>query len=176
VSDQGGPRDFNDFARRLIKRKARQLVGWAGLRLQDVPDIEQEIAARLLRGLRQFDPDRAPRDAFVRHLVDNAVATLLRDRRAGKRRVPTWTGPATPADEVLDHTNARIARDRELAADVQLVLDRLPARVRSLAERLMAGDSKAAAARLLGRKRTTLYREVGLLRAAFERATLRYYL
>src|SRR5262249_42598198 len=72
VSEQGSSRDFDDFARRLIRRKARQLVGRAGLRFQDVPDIEHEIAVRLLQGLRWFDPNRAPRDPFVTHLVSNA--------------------------------------------------------------------------------------------------------
>ncbi|HJZ93292.1 MAG TPA: hypothetical protein VKE40_20620 [Gemmataceae bacterium] len=112
----------------------------------------------------------------MRHLVKNAIASLLRDRRAAKRRPPAGTSPSAPVEQVPDESDARLVRHWKLAVDVATVLAGLPDDARAVAERLMAGDSKTDAARAIGRKRTTIYREVKLMRAAFERASLRDYL
>jgi RNA polymerase sigma-70 factor (ECF subfamily) len=156
--------DAQDLARdpyvhNLIRRKARQVVGKAGLTPDDVPDVEQELFRRFLERLRRCRREPARPHAFVTLAVNQSVRNYLRDRFARKRNggaaslgVPVADGDGRPVDlaqTIAEHEQAnRTGRDAlpteeasALAQDVAAVLDNIPARLRALAERLMAGDS-----------------------------------
>jgi len=48
------------FTGYYIRRKARQLVGIAGLTAADRPDLEQELALIVFLRSAKFDPNRRP--------------------------------------------------------------------------------------------------------------------
>src|SRR5689334_8458675 len=79
------------FAGNYIRRKARQLIGKTGFTLSDRPDIEQELAIKVVQCISRFDPTRGHWNAFVATVVERHVATILKSRRARKRGQPTLT-------------------------------------------------------------------------------------
>lgn len=170
----GTPDDFDPTIRRMIAAKARRLVGRYGLQPQDRPDVEQELAARVIPRLEDYVPGRSTPAAFAAMVVAKAVANLLRDRRARKRTPPPRPGPPAPAEDVPDPRAEGDRRRRELADDVAAILADLPTELRALAERLKAG-TVSQVARQTGVPRTSLYRPVEELREVFERAGLRDY-
>ncbi len=159
----------------IVRRKARSLVGSAGLTRQDVADVEQELILRLLDVLGTLGtaaPSGAGRLAYVQRLVDRFALNLLRARRAAKRDPGPITSLAAPlagsdakdlGDTVGAHQRAAVrgaaprddAELRLLALDVAAVLDRLPDDLRAIALGLMQ-ESLTALARRRGVPRSTL--------------------
>jgi RNA polymerase sigma factor (sigma-70 family) len=163
----------------IIRRKARQMVGHAGIKEQDHEDLVQELMLRLLRSLRLFDAAQADRKSFVTAVVERNAAKILRDRRAKKRdggRIESLDVLLETLDEeppdlaVDDHA----AEQADLAIDMADLLARLPAELRDLAERLQR-QTLSQAAREIGVARSTLQRRVARLRRHFEDAGLRNY-
>ena len=74
-----------DYAAKLIKFKARQLVGRYGFTEADRRDIEQELLLRFWLGSSSYTPGRGHVDAFSKAVIQNAVATLVEHQRAIKR-------------------------------------------------------------------------------------------
>ncbi|VTU02519.1 rna polymerase sigma70 : RNA polymerase sigma factor, sigma-70 family OS=Desulfovibrio alaskensis (strain G20) GN=Dde_0900 PE=4 SV=1: Sigma70_r2 [Gemmataceae bacterium] len=154
----------------LIRRKARRLVGRAGLGPQDAADLEQELHARLLAQRHRFDPARGTWAAFAHRLVDRCAANLVRDRRAAKRgrgraRPLTADVPApAPADSGDGGAD-------ELAAAVARAVAALPPRLRAVAELLLV-THVAGAARALGVSRSTVYARLAEIGARHEFADL----
>jgi RNA polymerase sigma-70 factor (ECF subfamily) len=168
------------FARGIIRRKVRLLVGRAGFTRQDRDDLEQELVLRLLQSLDLFDPEQAHPNVFITTVIERAVAMILRERRAKKRD----SGVVRSLDQAKakDGSSAEPADPRgggqdrfDLASDLAEVFARLPEELRDLAERLKS-QSLSQAARDLGVPRTTLQRQVQRLRQSFEDAGLRIYL
>ena len=172
------------FIRGIIRRKIKQLIGRAGFTRDDCDDLEQEMLARVLQSLPQFDPNRAHRNRFVTTVVERYVANILRNKRAEKRdfrricsidHIATLDGKRST--EVMDH--CRVVRDQEeltqLAIDVADLLAELPDHLRSLAERLKM-NSISAIARETAVPRTTLYGQIHRLRQVFESKGLSEYL
>ena len=191
-STSATPRHLDAFARRLIRRKARQLACRSDFTRSDCADIEQDLAQKLVQQMEAFDPAAAHWYAFVTTVVERQTATLVRDRRAAKRdrrRVTTLhvlidgdDGPVEFAqtiasDEHLNRTGRWRRSDAEraeLALDTATVLAALPEDLRDLAVRLMDA-SPSQVARDLGVPRSTLQRRMERLRRHFEDAGLRDY-
>jgi RNA polymerase sigma-70 factor (ECF subfamily) len=76
---------LDEYAVKLIRHKARQLVGRAGFVEADRHDLEQDMAVDLLRRLPRFDPRLAKRETFIARIVEHRVATILEAQRAGVR-------------------------------------------------------------------------------------------
>ncbi|MCX7701184.1 MAG: sigma-70 family RNA polymerase sigma factor [Gemmataceae bacterium] len=191
ASASATPRHLDAFARRLIRRKARQLIGRAGFTQSDHADLEQELSLKLLKQLTAFDPAAAPWHAFVTTLIERHAASLLRHKQAEKRdhrriaslHLPIETpdhGPVELAETVSRRgQDARLGRESrsdeeraQLAADVADVLLNLPEDLQDLAERLKHA-SVSQVARDLGLPRTTLLRRLEPLRRTFEDKGLR---
>jgi RNA polymerase sigma factor (sigma-70 family) len=170
----GTPGDLALSIRRVIAAKARSLIGQYGLQPQDRPDVEQDLAARVVDRLAGHDPSRSTPEGFAARIVDQAVANLLRDRRA-KKRTPPKPPTAAPAEEVPDPRADNELRLCDLAEDLKAALADLPDELRALAERLKR-ETVSQAARAMGVPRSSLYRPVDKLRQVFERAGLRDYL
>jgi RNA polymerase sigma-70 factor, ECF subfamily len=176
----------------LIRRKARRMIGRAGLTASDQPDLEQELVLHLLRRLPAAAGQPQCR-ALVNTVLDRCLANILRDLLAQKRnpkrvgslhqRVPTEEGQAelgqTISREEQDARTGRQPRSDEERVDLQqdlaAALARLPPDLRELAERLQH-QGVAEAARSTGVPRTTLYAGLRRLRQHFEQAGLRAYL
>ncbi len=190
---------LDEYAIRLIRHKARQLVGRAGFVEADRQDIEQELVVDLLRRLPHFDAARAKRETFITRIVEHQVATLIETQKAGirdyRRRAGSLDERREDRDEdagnsasdlppVLDQKEYRrevLAAARRggdllaLRADLARVLAELPAELRKLVE-----DLHTATASEIARKRCiprgTLYEAIAKLRNRFDTAGLHDYL
>ena len=76
---------LHPYAQQLIRLKAPQLVGKAGFRRADVPDIRQDMLLYLHEHSEAYDPDRGAATTFIARLVDKWIAMALRDRGRHKR-------------------------------------------------------------------------------------------
>ena len=182
------------FARGIIRRKVKQLIGRAGFTDQDRKDLEQELILRLLQSLPSYNPNKAHRNVFTTTVIERYVANILRDKRAKKRdcrrvnsldvmidigeddkvdfaqtisqrELDAWRGCYPRSDEEL----ARLAQDMED------VMAQLPDKLRELAERLKT-QTMAEIARNMGVPRTTLNERMRRIRQRFEKAGMEDYL
>ena len=174
----------------IIRRKARSLVGCAGLTRDDCPDLEQELRMLLLRPLWESAPAGPGRAAYAQRLVDRFAANILRDRQTAKRDGGPHASLATPlGGEVPDLAAAVGATEqnnvrgtapradlelRQLALDVAEALERLPDDLRALATALFT-ESLTALARRLGVARSTLRDRLRPLWERFARGNLDEY-
>jgi DNA-directed RNA polymerase specialized sigma24 family protein len=183
------------FAGRYIRAKARLLVGKAGIKTSDRPDIEQELALALVERHSRFDPARGHWNAFVATVVERQAIKLLEARHTQKRLAGcraaslnvSVTGPDGGRVEVsqlvapkhasaISRNYSRPALDAfDLSSDIATVLAKLPWPVRQVCFRLQH-EPMTEVARRLGRSRTALYRRVEQARLAFEHAGLRDFL
>lgn len=189
---QQGP---DPYAAWLIRLKAKQLVGRAGFTQSDRPDIEQELHLDLLRRLPKLDESRAKRTTFIRHVVENRVASLLAERTAAARDYRRCTTSldepadgeggscATALGDTLDgdaflrrlgRGDGDDAGGQDLRLDVERVLAALPEDLRALAEGLMA-ETASEVARRHGVAHSTLRYRIGRLREHCEGAGLGIY-
>ena len=181
---------IDKYAARLIRIKARQLVGKAGFTENDRHDLEQELMIDLLQRMRHFNPAKAKRSTFMARIVERHIATLLEARHAQCR---DWrlcrTSLNTPHENDKSDTWELIDRvDREgilgrckpdtresaannLSMDIERVLNTLPEDLRDLCDRLRESNM-AEIARETGVPRTTLYDKLTRIREAFRDAGL----
>jgi RNA polymerase sigma-70 factor (ECF subfamily) len=182
--------DIDDYAVRIIKHKARQLIGRYGLTIFDREDLEQELMIDLLQRMRHFNPAKAKKSTFMARIVERHIATLLEARHA---RCRDWRmcrmSLNTPHEndrgdtrEMIDRVDSegtlrpcqpdtRESEINNLRMDVARVLDTLPEDLRDLCERLRESNM-AEIARETGVARTTLYDKLTRIRAAFREAGL----
>lgn len=159
---------INPETARLIRRKARRLVGQAGLRPQDRDDIEQELTVELLARRDRYDPARGSWAAFARKVLDRTGSNLVRHRRAAKRdvhRLEPLDGefPPTVEDEAVD-----------LDLDLAAAIDRIPAAYRAVVT-LVLRRGVQGAAKVLGVHRSTVYARLHELRDHVNLAPLATY-
>ena len=175
---------LNDYAREVIRHKARQLIGKYGFTPDDYDDIRQEMALDLLTRLTKFDPARASVNTFVARVVDRRISTLIRHRQQEKRdyRREAWSldEPVNNEDcagatrgELLgqDECDLRAGKQTrpeservDLSLDLSIAISELPPDLKHLAELLLT-HTITQAAQELGVPRSTLY-EKGIARLA----------
>jgi RNA polymerase sigma-70 factor (ECF subfamily) len=183
------------YAARLIRYKARRLVGVAGFVRDDVDDIEQELVIDVLARLGRYDLCRAKRETFISRIVDHHIATLIEARRAGVRdyrreegsldeRLVGEDGGIGESAQVTSspaHTRKILGsarRDEEIGAlrvDLEKLFAELPEDQRALCERLKT-SSVTEISEETGVPRGTVYEHIGKLRSRFEKAGLAVYL
>lgn len=174
-----------EYVRWLVSRKAKQLVGKAGLTRSDRKDVEQELILHLLERWDSYDPDRGSQRTFAARVIDNEVARLLRDRRRLKRgcmRVTCSLNEMIPDEE--DGWVERVAtiaaggnslETSDLAIDLANALEGLPSTLRALCERLKT-QTVSEASRVTGIPRWRLYRSIEELRRLLAEAGMQDYL
>jgi len=187
--------ELGDYAEKLIRHKAKRLVGKAGLTISDVPDLEQDMKLDLLRRLSKFDPSKAQRNTFIARVVEHSVATIIESRKAGLRDYRRCTcslndptkdlqGKPIERGDAMDQEQRRLrtgsagrtpAEDVDLAVDVAEVVSDLPPELRDLCRRLKT-QSPTEVSQETGIPRGTLYESFETLRRRFEKARLREYL
>jgi RNA polymerase sigma-70 factor (ECF subfamily) len=187
---QQGP---DPYAALLIRLKAKQLVGRAGLTQSDRQDIEQELHLDVHRRLPKLDEGRAKRTTFIRHVVENRVATLLAERTAASRDYrrceASLDEPLEGDDEdgTLGDTvdqERYLRRDgvaegdddrrRDLRLDLSAALEGLPPDLRDLAVQLKTASAPEVARRM-GIPRRTFRDRISRIRAHCERVGLAIY-
>ncbi len=188
------PEAVDEYAVRLIKYKARQLVGRVGFTESDREDLEQDMMLDLLRRLPKYDPRRAQRNTFITRVVEHKTATIIESQKAGMRdyrlrcslndRFEDEEGSSVERMETIDQEDylrrtSKLARPawelRDLSLDVQRTIEKLPPELRELCKRLKT-ESITEISRDTGIPRGTIYESRKKLCAIFEDAGLRDYL
>jgi len=186
---------IDEFAIRLIKKRARQLIGSAGFTPSDVPDLEQELAMDLLTRLPKFQEGRAHRKSFIAVAIKHKAATLVEWRKAAKR---DYRKVAFSLDQVFTDEDGKKSDgydrldDEKLAdpydggactqqdqaekvalwIDLDRVLQELSPELRQLCK-LLSDLPVSEVARRTGLSRDTIYRRIKTLRETFESEGLR---
>lgn len=188
---------IDEFAIRLIKKRARQLVGSAGFTASDVPDLEQELAMDLLTRLPKFQEGRAHRKSFIAVAIKHRAATLVESRKAAKRDFrkvafspdQAFTGNDGKKQDGYDRL------DREKILDSNVIRRSLPDQTEKIARVIALGQVLqklspelrrlcdllielpiSDIAKKTGLSRDTIYRRIKTLRETFESEGLREFL
>ena len=164
----------DDYVLKRIDFRAQQLA--IKFRLPDDrrDDLAQEMVVELLKAADRFNPDRsASWHTYACRVLDLAVKKLaqaecrMRQREAGKpmgfSEAPDGCPPAVddPAHEGEDDL-AKL----ELKLDIDVVLARMPQRLRQTCTLLMH-QSPTEAAKAMGIHRNSIYRRIAQARAYF---------
>ena len=75
----------NDYASWKIERATRGIVGKMGITRDDMPDLRQDIWNDLIERRAKFCPELGNIRAFINRIVNNKVASILKERSAAKR-------------------------------------------------------------------------------------------
>ncbi|AMV35216.1 Sigma-70 region 2 [Pirellula sp. SH-Sr6A] len=156
------PQDvLSDYARTLIRVKARQLVRRPEFTVCEAEDLEQELTLRILLQLDRFDPTRSSINTFFVRVVNSSVAMLIRERGRIKRNggegveieslekmvekadgspAPLWT-TISDQDAHRRHQSRPLSDSEamQLRMDIASVLEQLPPDLRSICKQLLAG-------------------------------------
>jgi RNA polymerase sigma-70 factor (ECF subfamily) len=188
--------ELDDYAVRLIKHKAWQLVGRAGFTKADREDIEQDLTVDLLHRLPQFNPDRGSLHTFIARVVDNGVRRLIEHRAAPMRdyrscpfslndRIQGDEGEQAERGEQVDENTylesigqpaGPLANKVALQIDLEHLLTTLTPELRDLWARVADGQNFTEISRETGIPRGTLYDRMKQLRGLAERVGMRVYL
>lgn len=170
------------FLRRLVRRKARQLVRHCAFSKSDREDIAQELTICVLASLERFDPTRGTIFSFIYTIVERKAATLRRYHAAAKRdsmRCGSLSVDVREDDGVRVELASTITEDApslrlfqrfrhaqyqsERNLDLDTVIARLPRRERDVCLRLKTA-SPSQVARQLRIPRASIYEIIGKIR------------
>jgi len=182
-----------EYARTLIRVKAKQIVRRPGFSRSDQPDVEQDLVVHLLCQAQHFDPDRGSLNTFIARVVDSAVAMLVRERGREKRNpsgdaevqslaemVPQPDGPPEALARLISQldlerrtggaslTDAQLF---ELVADVANVIPTLPPELQDICRSLLTRNRRETEADL-GISRRGLQAAMVLIREHFVKSGL----
>jgi len=194
-SDYRNP-ELDDYAVRLIKHKAWQLVGRAGFTKADREDIEQDLTVDLLHRLPQFDPARGSLHTFMARVVEHGIARLIERQQAPMRdyrrtvcslndQIEIGEGEQIERGDQVDQDTylesigqpvQPMAKAVALQVDLARVAAILPPELRDLWGRLAEGQTITHISQQTGIPRGTLYERMKQLRGFAERAGLREHL
>lgn len=180
---------LTDYAKRLIRFKARQICRRPGFSRSDREDVQQELWEAVVRKAHLFDPERSSLDTFIDRVVGCGIRMLLRDRRRRKRangfHTRSLDEQVRHGDRGAESLSAGVGDDdrgrhrgslpedkierREAADAVEHALRSMPTHVRDVC-RLVMGGSISSAARDLGVSRRQIRNALDEARAYFERA------
>jgi len=186
-------RGMDPFAVRLICKKARQLIGRAGLSEEDIQDLEQDLMLDLLIRLEKYDSDRSRRNFFIARIIKCRIATLLEHRRSLRRNsalavslndlITLQDGELAELCDLLSNDGFLKSPAREtsetkkndLSIDLQLVMEALPPDLQDICSRLFdKNTSQIAREKRVSREK--LYEKLDQIKEAFLKAGLEKYL
>lgn len=184
---------LNEYARTLIRVKARRMIGHHGLSRSDQDDVEQELTLHLLSQAHQFDPARGSLNTFVARVVESAAAMLIRERKRLKRvpgygmtlqsleitidqpdGPPTRLGTTITAADLDRRTGTFTLSEstiREQSEAIDHAMQSLSPDLQELCRQLMR-HNRTGSARELGLSRRKLDAAIASIRKHFEKAGL----
>ena len=127
---------LNEYARTLIRVKARQLVRRPEFSKADAEDIEQDLAIQIYLKIAQYDSSRSSLNTFLARVVNSSVAMLIRDRGRLKRGGGIRKQNSIDRDTPLPEASCELRHIRT-SLDVASVLDQLPTELRQICCELM---------------------------------------
>lgn len=162
----------SEYARILIRVKAKRMRGKAGIRPSDLEDVEQALWLHLLQQAAKFDASRGSVNTFIDRVVESGAKMLLRERKRLKRApgfviqsleavIECESGCPKPLSEFISSADVdrrtgaagqSEADQRETAEAIAAVIDALPTALREVCQLIMAGQIKDAKA-VLGNSR-----------------------
>lgn len=163
------------FANIVIRTEVKKLRERGVIRRADAEDIASELVAQLLEVWDRFDPERGTREAFINQVVSTRIVSILRERRAQKRRGITEAIDAG-GDRLIDRTWSGDGwRHRiELRVDLEVAFNKLNSRQRAICDQLLR-EALSPAAKQMGVPRSTLRDAVAKIREIFRDAGLEEY-
>ncbi len=187
--DRAHAKDFilTDYARKLIKFKARQLSRRSDFQSTDREDLQQELWLALVKAAKQFDPAKASLDTFIDRVVNSAVAMLVRARECPTRSdgfhaksldrdcastddtsepLALMVGPNDMTRRTGAETREEAHRDEDDKA-IQHALAQMPAGLRDICRRLMGG-TVASVANEIGLSRRQVRNMIASAKPFFE--------
>jgi len=185
---------IDPYAAKIIRYKAKRLVGRFGFTESDREDLEQELILDLLRRLPKYNPARAQRSTFIDCLVNHAIATLIEARMAAMRDYRLCSCSLNdPLEDEDGHSIERIetidqdddflrtgklsrptAELQDLRIDLSKAMEKLPPELRELCQRLM-NYTVTRISSDTGIPRGTIYDMIKKIRAVFKEAGLSDY-
>ena len=182
-------KELDDYANKIIKRKAKQLIGHYGFTESDREDIQQELSIHVWRHLPKYDPSRASRRTFMARIIENYIKSLIAGRKAACRdykktifledlgQLPDRT--RSPRGNRFDQdaylAASRGTNDMDLAIAIHRVLERLPDEYRDLCL-AFTELNESEVAETTGKPRSTIYEIRKRIKAILEAHGLREYL
>ena len=189
MAEIGSAEALCEIARPLIQFKARRLGCCPGFSRSDIEDIEQEAYLRLLQRFHAGNCCECPVLVFIKTIVNQCVASLIRDRFRQKRdsrrtrslnapcdRTGTELGDAiSDAQSGCDDCCHRAHTDlSDLGMDVDATIAELTFEQQQLCK-VLGINSISELARRFEMPRTTLSDRVRKVRRNFEDRGLRDY-
>jgi RNA polymerase sigma factor (sigma-70 family) len=183
------------LAARIIRRKARSLVGMYGFRPSDAEDLEQTLTLEVLRRAPGFDPRKGSEGQFLSTVVARAIASLVERHNAAKRGfgfaivsldagIEYTSGDNASSHDVIDKESyLQTTRSgetpevqcRDLLIDFERACRSLPEDLWQLACQL-SEQTPSEIARSTGIPRTTINDRIKKLRARLRKSGLGDYL
>lgn len=174
---------LNDYARTLIRVKAKQLIRRPGFSRSDQGDIEQDLFLHVLSKFRQYDPNRSSLNTFVDRIVNSAAAMLVRERSRNKRspggnveiqslevKIEHSTGSSKPLWASISDADLQRRTGRAPLSDAELyeLVEGVASAIAGLPPEL-----QQVCQSLLERNRSETERELGLSRRKYDAAIAR---
>jgi RNA polymerase sigma-70 factor (ECF subfamily) len=163
--------EFDMYVVNQASCRASLLVATAGFPRDEWEDLRQQIILDCLRRMPKFDASRGERAGFVRGVMRNEAAVLVRRRwRTASReiRAAELTGLSGESSEVeAFETTLRHdpTRSFDISIDVRRILDQLPRRHRDVAY-LVAELPVSDVCLAIGRSRSCVYEILRQIRGA----------
>lgn len=178
---------IDEYAVRLIKYKANQLIGKVGFTENDREDLEQELVFDLLCHLPKFNPDRAQLNTFISRVVEHMVIRIIEGRNTDKRdyRLCDYSLNESMEDkdnnqieyiDTIDQNEYFIKKGRysrpleeivELSIYVRQIITGLPPNLRTLCE-LLQEETITEISKNRNIPRGTIYESIKKIREMFE--------
>lgn len=170
---------ITEEVRKHIEAVATGMIGHANLRMEDFPDICQELSLRVIKAAPLFSPESGSYYTFAQ-----AVIRRHRDRIFRYRMRRGIDCPHIPMDSVLRENEDSVsqldrisfARSQEdestalVVEEVRNVLKRLPDRLTRVCEMLMDGYDRDEIQRVLAISPRTYYRRLSEIRSKFKKS------
>ena len=185
---------IDEFAARLIKNKARKLIGRFGFTESDREDLEQEMAICLLEYLPRYKPQCGKRNIYISGILKSKVCKIIRDRKLRLREGPFLELDKFVKDEEgelielvktleLDEYLYRTGKATgclsemvDLKIDMQRVVRELSPELQEICHHLKSTETVAELSRKAKISRVNAYNSIRELFKFFQVAGLRDYL
>ncbi len=140
------------LAEKIIRCRARMLIGLFGFTKHDVPDIKQELFLELYKRKENFDPEKGREATFIVRVIESKILDLIKQRQAECR---DWrrcrdslnrcvTLPEVGVIEKIDTLESEQTSDPLLILDVTLIQERLPPDLQKFCQVLKYYDKNEA--------------------------------
>jgi RNA polymerase sigma factor (sigma-70 family) len=136
-----------------VRRHARSLKRMNMLRSMEVEDIEQELMYEVFSCLQKFDKRQGSIEHFIRKILERRSFNLLRDHLRTKR------GPFAVSREYIESDNSYRIATNDAGIELNWLIKSLPNEYKTLCQ-LLKNHSVAEVAKILGKSRMSLYREL----------------